>query len=446
MNSDTVVFKFGGASVRNADAVRNVAQILTRYKEPRTVVIVSAMGKMTNALEELTRSVFDKIPDASAQLQKIKDYHWQIAQQLFESDHEVFSQLNDHIVEMEWLMSDPQHTEYDFLYDQLVSYGELLSTRIVSAYLQSQEVLCTWLDARDVVKTDNTWREARIDWPATQAAINDKVNPLLDAGQCVLTQGFIGCTSENFTTTLGREGSDYTAAIFAFCLDAKSMTVWKDVPGVLTADPQRFENTTLINRMSYREAIEMTYYGATVIHPKTIQPLQNKSIPLYVRSFQNPDATGTWIGTDMDAVIPPVIVYGENQTLMRIATRDYSFMAEHHLSNVFALLAKHRIKVNMMRNTAISFIVCCRQDDDRIERLSRDLEKDFTVVIDKGLSLLTVRHYNKQTIDVLTEGKTIVLEERFKDTAQFVLLNEKVVKPVGKAEAEAKAEESRTLD
>lgn len=434
MNSDTVVFKFGGASVRNADAVKNVAHILAQYKEPKTVVIVSAMGKMTNALEELARAVFDRKPEASSHLIKVRDYHHHIASELFESSHEVFTQINDHIVEMEWLMSDPQHNEYDFLYDQLVSYGELLSTRIVSAYIQMQNIPCSWLDARDVVKTDNTWREARIDWPTTQSVMIDKVVPMLESGVIVLTQGFIGCTSENYTTTLGREGSDYTAAIFAFCLDAKSMTVWKDVPGVLTADPQRFENTTLINRMSYREAIEMTYYGATVIHPKTIQPLQNKSIPLFVRSFQNPEEPGTWIGTDMDAIIPPVIVYGENQTLMRVATRDYSFMAEHHLSNVFSLLAKHRIKVNMMRNTAISFILCCRQDDDRIERLSKDLEADFTVTVDKGLSLLTIRHFNKQTIEALTEGRTIVLEERFKDTAQFVLLNEKVVKLVDEKE------------
>ncbi|HLF62158.1 MAG TPA: aspartate kinase, partial [Saprospiraceae bacterium] len=423
MNTDTVVFKFGGASVRDAAAVRNVAKILTQHKGPRTVVIVSAMGKMTNALEELTHAHFERSPEAQAHLKKIREYHWRITSELFDEDHEVFAQLNDHFVEMEWLMSDPQHNDFDFLYDQLVSYGELLSTRIVSAYLQMQGVDCTWLDARDVVKTDNTWREARIDWSGTQAAMNEKVNPLLDTGSCVLTQGFIGCTSENFTTTLGREGSDYTAAIFAYCLDAKSMTVWKDVPGVLTADPQLFENTSLINRMSYREAIEMTYYGATVIHPKTIQPLQNKSIPLYVRSFQNHEEQGTWIGTDMDAVIPPVIVYSDKQAMMRVATRDYSFMAEHHLSNVFALFAKHRIKVNMMRNTAISFIVCCRQDDDRIERIAKDLEKDFIVTIDKDLSLLTVRHYNKSTIDALTSDKTIVLEERFKDTAQFVLLN-----------------------
>ncbi len=430
MNSDTVVFKFGGASVRNAEAVRNVAHILQRFRESRTVVVISAMGKTTNALEELAAAAFTQSPGAAELLHKIREYHWQIAQELFREDHEVFAQLNDHFVEIEWLMTDPQHNTYDFLYDQIVSYGELLSTRIVSAYLSDLGVQCTWLDVRDVLKTDNTWREARVDWPATLMAMQNIVGPLLDAGECVLTQGFIGCTSENFTTTLGREGSDYTAAIFANCLDAKNMTVWKDVPGILTADPYRFENTTLISRMSYREAIEMTYYGATVIHPKTIQPLQNKNIPLFVRSFQNPEDPGTHVGTDLDAVIPPVIVWADNQAILRIATRDYSFMAEHHLSNVFTLLAKHRIKVNMMRNTAISFIVCCRQDEGRLENLIKDLEETFNVVIDKGLSLLTVRHYNRNTIDVLTEGKTIVMEERFGNTAQFVLLNEKVVKPV----------------
>jgi aspartate kinase len=427
MHTDTVVFKFGGASVRDAAAVRNVAEILARYRETRTVVIVSAMGKMTNAFEALAWAHFDRSPEAPAHYAQIRAYHLAIAAELFDPGHEVFGQLNDHFVEIEWMLTDPQHVAFDFFYDQLVSFGELLSTRIVSAYLNQSGLACAWIDARDVIRTDNTWREARIDWTATEAAMGQVVAPLLAGGTLVLTQGFIGCTSENFTTTLGREGSDYTAAIFAFCLDARQMTVWKDVPGVLTADPARFENTTLIPRMSYREAIEMTYYGASVIHPKTIKPLQNKSIPLYVRSFQHPGEGGTWIGTDMDAVIPPVIVIADNQTLIRVATRDYSFMAEHHLSDVFALLARHRIKVNMMRNTAISFIVCCRQDEDRIARLVADLESAFIVTRDPNLMLLTVRHYNRQTIDVLTEGRTIVMEERFKDTAQFVLMQEKVV-------------------
>jgi aspartate kinase len=431
MISDTAVFKFGGASVRDAAAVRNVADILRQFREPRTVVVISAMGKMTNALEELASACFVKSDQASEILQRIRAYHWEIAGQLFTPDHEVFSQLNDHFVEIDWLMTDPQHNEFDFLYDQLVSFGELLSTRIVSAYLSLEGVPCEWLDVRDVLKTDNTWREARVDWESTRSAMEQIVEPILKQEKCILKQGFIGCTSENYTTTLGREGSDYTAAIFAYCLDAKSMTVWKDVKGVLTADPARFDNTTLISRMSYREAIEMTYYGASVIHPKTIQPLQNKNIPLYVRSFQNPEAPGTHIGTDMDAVIPPVIVYADNQAILRIATRDYSFMAEHHLSNVFTLLAKHRIKVNMMRNTAISFILCCRKDDSRIVSLCKDLDKDFVVVVDDKMSLLTVRHYNKATIDALTEGKTIVMEERFTSTAQFVLLDDKVVKPLG---------------
>lgn len=430
MKTDTVVFKFGGASVRNAEAVRNVADILMQYRQPRTVVIISAMGKMTNALEELAHAHFYRTGEATVLLESIRAYHHRIAEGLFPSAHDVFAQLNDRFVEIEWLLSDPQHNTFDAFYDQIVSYGELLSTHIVAAHLQERGLPATWLDARDVIRTDNTWREARVDWSSTQAAMRSVVIPLLDRGSIVLTQGFIGCTSENFTTTLGREGSDYTAAIFAFCLDAQSLTVWKDVPGILTADPARYQNTELIPRMTYREAVEMTYYGASVIHPKTIQPLQNKSIPLYVRSFQRPEEPGTWIGTDMDAIIPPVIVFAENQAILRVATRDYSFMAEHHLSNVFALLAKHRIKVNMMRNTAISFIVCCRCDEDRIENLKQDLEHDFTIVDDRGLSLLTVRHYNKPTIDALTDGKTVVMEERFKDTAQFVLRDEKIVKPV----------------
>ena len=429
MQRDIHVYKFGGASVRDAEAVRNVGRIVQEFGASPAVIVVSAMGKMTNALERLAEAYFERSEQTSGLFEEIRNYHWEVASALFPADHEVFTLLNDHFVEIEWVLEDEPDANFDYVYDQIVSVGELLATRIVHALLVDQGVNAAWLDARDVIKTDNTYREARVNWQSTQQRVDQVIRPMLAEGGFILTQGFIGCTSENFSITLGREGSDYSAGILAYCLDAVALTIWKDVPGVLTADPKAFDNVQLIERLTYREAVEMTYYGAKVIHPKTIKPLQNKQIPLYVRSFVEPGNSGTWIGTDLEAALPPVIVHDRHQALVHISVKDYSFVAEHHLSELFALFARCRIKINLMRNTAISFTVCCSYHADRIAAFKEAIPDNFNVVVDTGLSLYTIRHATPAAIDALMEDKVIVLEERFKDTVQFAVRDLVVARP-----------------
>jgi aspartate kinase len=421
MKPDISIYKFGGASVHDAEAVRRVGEIVKNHGDDPLLIVVSAMGKMTAALEEVTTKYVNGDDDLQDKYAVVKAFHWSIASELFEGGHSIFGSINDLFVEIDWVLEEPPEDAYDYLYDQIVSVGELISTQIVSAYLSQIDVKNIWIDARDLIKTDNAHREARVDWDQTDHLIKERVLPILSSGQIVVTQGFIGCTSENFTSTLGKEGSDYSAAIFANILDATQLTIWKDVTGVYSGDPKMFENVSKLDRLSYREAIEMTYYGAKVIHPKTIKPLQNKSIPLFVRSFAEPEKDGTWIGTDLDSVLPPIIVFAENQALIHISTRDYSFVGEHHLSRLFACFATHRIKVNMMRNTAISFSVCCTRNERKIAALLADLDQEFNVVVDRDLQLLTVRHSNDATLAQLLKGKTVVFEERFKDTVQCVL-------------------------
>jgi aspartate kinase len=309
------------------------------------------------------------------------------------------------------------------MYDQIVCMGELVSSKIVAAYLNKIGLKTHWLDARDVVATDNTYREGWVVWDKTKANAQKYVTPLLEQGGFVLTQGFIGSTSENFTTTLGREGSDYSAAIFSFCLDAESMSIWKDVPGVLNADPRLFDNVIKLDRLSYKEAIEMTYYGASVIHPKTIKPLQNKNIPMFVKSFLDPDAPGTEISSDNEETYPPIVVVEKNQALLHISTLDYSFVAEHHMARLFAKAADLRIFVNMMQNTAISFTICVGNVPDRIERFIREVSDEFKVKSEEELELITIRHYTPETIENLKKGKMVLFEERIRNTMQLVVKN-----------------------
>ena len=415
------VHKFGGASVKDAESVRNMAMTLKGIGPAHCVIVVSAMDKMTNALERLTKAYVERSAQVDDIFEEIRSFHWGVASQLFDASHEVFAQINDYLVEIQWVLEDEPQDPYDYLYDQMVSVGEFLSTIIVSAFLNDSGLEVQWLDVRDVLKTDNAHREARVDWEWTNRLINEVVAPALAEGKVLLTQGFVGCTSENFTSTLGREGSDYTGAIFASCLDASELIIWKDVPGILSADPKQFADVQLIERMGYREAIEMTYYGAKVIHPKTIKPLQNKSIPLYVKSFADPAGPGTWIGTDLESILPPVIVLAEEQALVHISTKDFSFVAEHHLSELFGQFAELRIKINLMRNTAISFSVCCNDEPSKLKTLAAQLGNDFKVVVDRDLRLLTVRHANAKVLEELFREHTVVMEERFKDTVQCVV-------------------------
>ncbi len=415
------VFKFGGASIKDADAVKNVAAILERFKNQPLVIIVSAMGKTTNALEEVVAAHMQQSGKATALLNVVKENHYALMRGLFAPEDSVFADVNDTFVEAEWMLEESPSNSYDYTYDQIICVGELVSSKIVSAYLNKIGLKTHWLDARDVVITDNTYREGWVNWDKTKPNALKIVPPLLENGGFVLTQGFIGSTTENFTTTLGREGSDYSAAIFSFCLDAESMTIWKDVPGVLNADPRLFENTLKLDRLSYREAIEMTYYGAQVIHPKTIKPLQNKSIPLFVKSFLDPEAPGTEISSDTEETYPPIIVVEKNQSLLHIITTDYSFVAEQHMARLFAELAGLRIFVNMMQNTAISFSICVPTIPERIDAFVKGVSDEFKVKREDGLELITIRHFNEETVANLKKGKIVLFEEKIRNTLQMVV-------------------------
>lgn len=422
------VFKFGGASIKDVEAIKNVGNILKQYSKEKLLIVVSAMGKTTNALEAVLESYVAEDGTAFEKYEALKTQHNEFLMELFPADHEVFAIVNDAFIEIEWVIEEPPQDEYDYLYDQVVSVGELVSSKIIAAYLNLQEISTEWLDARDVIQTDNTYRDGVVNWEETNQRAKEVVFPMLENKNFVLTQGFIGGTSENFTTTLGREGSDYSAAIFSYALDAESMSIWKDVPGILTGDPRLFEDVSKIDRLSYKEAIEMTYYGAKVIHPKTIKPIQNKNIPLYVKSFINPKGEGTVISEDSEMSYPPVVVVESDQVLIHISTRDFSFVAEHHLSHLFQLFAKHRIKINMMQNMAISFSVCVTNQPKRLKTLIEELHENFNVRKEENLELLTIRHYKKEVLDSLLEGKIIVFEERIRETVQMVLKDVPIMK------------------
>lgn len=415
------VYKFGGASVRDAEQIRNVGKIMAGEGNDKIMVVVSAMGKTTNALEKVVAGYLNRDAGVKDLLDSIKRDHFTIVGGLFKDPSEVLAMINDLFVEIEWILDDEVHDGYDYLYDQIVSIGELVSSYILNAYLISIGVKSMWLDIRDILITDEAYREAKVNWSITTEKAIGVIPAILETNDVVVTQGFIGSTLENNTTTLGREGSDYSAGILSYCLDAHSMHIWKDVPGVLSADPAQFNNVTHIERLSYKEAVEMTYYGAKVIHPKTIKPLQNKSIPMYVRPFNDPLSSGTLIADDTGISYPPVIVTEPNQCLLHISTKDFSFVAEYHLSMLFDVLAKQRIKVNMMRNTAISFTISINKDDRKIKSLVEGLSSEFKVIIDNNLELITIRHYTMDVLKSMKKGKVILLEERLKDTVRMVV-------------------------
>ncbi|MFK8007477.1 MAG: aspartate kinase [Saprospiraceae bacterium] len=422
MKKNIKVFKFGGASVKDAEAIRNVASILKGYQKEHLLVVISAMGKTTNALEKVVHAFFDKKENAKDLLKEIQNKHLEISKELFGEDADFEKEIAKLIIPVNRLLGKENKKGYDFVYDQVVSLGELLSTKLIATFLFKEKLSNHWLDARKIIKTDNTYREGNVNWESTQRNISRNVNTLLQKNGFVITQGFIGSSEEKATITLGREGSDFTAAIFSYCLDAESMSIWKDVPGILTGDPRLFKKVEKIDRLSYKEAIEMTYYGAKVIHPKTIKPLQNKSIPMYVKSFIDPVGEGTFIGADVDAFYPPVVVVEKDQVMLQISTKDFSFVAEHHLSFIFNLFTKYRTKVNMMQNMAISFSVCVTiKDLDRLTKLIQELKKTFNVVVEKDLELITIRHYHKSVIEQMKKHKIVMLEERIRQTIQMVM-------------------------
>lgn len=414
------VFKFGGASVKDAAGIRNVASIIQNYGEKDLVVVVSATGKTTNALEVVVKSYFDNT-DAKAAMEIVKKNHQTICADLFDEAHtDVYKKLDSLYAKVDNLLGEAQKAEYNYVYDQIVSQGELISSIILSAYLNASGVKNSWLDVREVMKTDNTYREAVVDWNKTQTLMNSIVKPLA-TNSIIVTQGFIGCTPENFTTTLGREGSDYTAAIFANMLDAENQTIWKDVPGVMNGDPRVFDDAVFIVEISFNEAVEMTFYGATVIHPKTIKPLQNKNIPLLVKSFINPEGKGTVVGGS-DNNLPPIRIVKNNQALITLHTKDFSFVEDEVVAEIFSSFFKANLKLNMMQQGAISFEAVVDNIPEKIEKVKTALEGKFKFIIDENLMILTIRHYPDYEYihKFKTERKTL-LEQRRVSTYQGLL-------------------------
>lgn len=412
------IFKFGGASVKDAEGIKNVFSVLEKVGHEDTLLVISAMGKTTNALELVIKNYFEKSNELHASLQEVRKYHNQILMDLFDDEeNDVFYVVNSHFADLEYFIRSNKSPNYNFVYDQVVSYGEIISTTIVSHYFNHAGLKNNWIDVRNFIKTDNNYRDANVDWEKTQKLISKGVQKKA----LNITQGFLGSDENNFTTTLGREGSDYTAAIFAYCLSAESVTIWKDVPGVLNADPRYFENAVLLNQISYREAIELAFYGASVIHPKTLQPLQRKEIPLYVKSFVNPLLPGTSVskGADLEPQTPCFIVK-KNQLLISLSSIDFSFIMEENISEIFALFHQYKIKVSLIQNSAISFSVCVEDKFSNFGELKNILSKKFKVSYNEDVSLYTIRHFDEKAAQIVENGKDVLVKQISRETMQLV--------------------------
>lgn len=414
------VFKFGGASVNSAAAVKNMAAIVRQYATQPLVVVVSAMGKTTNRLEQLVPGV-RPIEEHPLLIEQLRDYHHQIIDDLFpDRQHPVYAEVEKLFAQLEDTAAQPP-SSYNFDYDQTVSYGELISTTIIGHYLRHTGLDNRWIDVRTVVRTNQNYREGIVDWRATQEA----AAPLQDLlAQCpiVVTQGFIAGTSDGHTTTLGREGSDYSASILSYCLGAESMTIWKDVPGFLNADPKYFADTVKIDQIPYNEAIELAYYGASVIHPKTVKPIQNKGIPLYIRSFLKPDAEGSAVGPFRSIKpLTPLYIFKNNQVLISIQPKDFSFIAEDNLQSIFQVLSELNIKVNMMQNSALSFSLCIDENPMLVDMLRKRLSRQFHLRYNRSLQLITIRYYTQAIIDSIVGGRPVLLQQRSRITTQLIV-------------------------
>lgn len=412
------IFKFGGASVKDADGIKNVFSVLEKVGHEDTLLVISAMGKTTNALETVIKNYFEKSNELHASLQEVRKYHNQILMDLFDDEeHDVFYAVNSHFADLEYFIRSNKSPNYSFVYDQVVSYGEIISTTVVSHYFNHAGLKNNWIDVRNFIKTDNNYRDANVDWEKTQQFISKGIKKKA----LNITQGFLGSDENNFTTTLGREGSDYTAAIFAYCLSAESVTIWKDVPGVLNADPRYFENAVLLNQISYREAIELAFYGASVIHPKTLQPLQRKEIPLFVKSFVNPLLPGTSVskGADLEPQTPCFIVK-KNQLLISLSSIDFSFIMEENISEIFALFHQYKIKVSLIQNSAISFSVCVEDKFGNFGELKNILSKKFKVAYNEDVSLYTIRHFDEKAAQIVEKDKNVLVKQISRETMQLV--------------------------
>ncbi len=417
------VFKFGGASLASITRIQQVAAIVRSFAGEKILIVISAMGKTTNELEKVVQHFFSGQQELALQLlAQIEERHVTVAKQLLQDpQHPVYAQLQQFYTEAEWTVGEKPVQSYDYYYDQVVSLGELLSTAIVSAYFNECGLQNAWVDVRDIFRTDDNYRDANIDWEVTQRNVTEKIVPLFNAVPLVISQGFIGSTDENESVTLGREGSDYSAAVFANLLDADSQTIWKDVEGLQNADPKLFPNTVNIPQITYSEVIEMAYYGAQVIHPKTIKPLQNKHIPLYVKCFLDKDLPGTRISDTADvAQLPPIIVLKQQQVLLSITSKDFGFITEKSISGIYDTFHRLKIRINLMQNAAISFSCCIDHNPEKIEALIKALQAGFKITYNEGLSLLTVRHYHQPILDELLKDHVLLLEQKSRQTVQVV--------------------------
>jgi len=413
------IYKFGGASVKDANGVKNLITILNTLGSEKTLIVVSAMGKTTNSLELVVKNYFDNKEELQYSINDVFTFHNKILNDLFnDNKHKIFSDVKEILENLRIFLKRNKSPDYSFVYDQVVIFGEILSTKIINSYLIHSNIRCNWLDARTLIKTDSKYRDANLNWEITKNSISNGVNTKL----LNITQGFIASDSNNFSTTLGREGSDYTAAIFAYCLNAESVTIWKDVPGVLNADPRVFKKPQLLNKISYTEAIELAFYGASVIHPKTLQPLQKKEIPLYVKSFLNPSGNGTAIsrGTKIDPLIPCFIVQ-RNLNLLKLSSLDFSFIVEDNISDIFQILHENKMKVDLIQNSAISFSVCVYDKYSRLKELLSILKATFKVECTENVSLFTIRHFNENSSDEILKNNKLLLEQRTNETLQLVV-------------------------
>ena len=418
------VFKFGGASVKNTEAVRNVSNILSLFGGQKLTVIVSAMGKTTNKLELLVKASFDRDRKIyMALLDDVYEFHMNILGELFLEKHfAIYNQVEDVFEKLRERYNEALPDSYSFEYDQIVSLGELLSSQIVAAFLLEQGHSASWADSRKLIRTNNNYQEGEVDWKKTEELISFNFIPQFKQVDLQVTQGFIGHTQEGFTTTLGREGSDYTAGIYAYCTNAENVTIWKDVPGMLNADPKWFDNTIKLESISFKEAIELSYYGASVIHPKTIKPLQNKGIPLYVKSFLNPKAEGTVIqASSVNDHLVPSFIFKMDQILFSFTTKDFSFIVEENLSDIFNRLAKVNAKINLMQNSALDFSILLDRNKVNPDQILEMFNDTYEVRYNEGLELVTIRHYDAETLARVTENKDILLEQKTRQTARLVM-------------------------
>lgn len=420
------VFKFGGASINSYERIKNLSWILQHHKEEKLLIVISAMGKMTNALEKIAEEYFEgKTTEALHLFESVKSHHLSLVKYLFTFSWEKATKdLENIISKTEEILKTAPTKDYNYYYDQIVSVGELLSSSLISNFLMEEKMPNILADVRKVLKTDSTFRDGKMNWELSEKMITAEIKPLFEENNFVITQGFIGSDGENNSTTLGREGSDYTAAIFAKILKVESVTIWKDVDGVMNGDPREFKEAIVLENLNYKEVIEMAYYGAQVIHPKTIKPLQNEKIPLYVKSFINPQIPGTSITDKMPGKLPPVIVYKHKQALIKLESIDFTFVEGEPINKLHHILDSLRLKPNLTQNTAISLLICIDDVPEKTAQIALESSNIFLVQIQKNLTLLTIRHYTPEIIEKLTKDKEIVLQQKTTETIQLLISND----------------------